>query len=189
MRRYNSPKKKFLPDTPLVLRTSTDSGASVRQAVAGDLGAIRAIYNEGIEDRCATLESSPYGEDEIADWWDKHDDRHVVIIAQDAGGEVVGWASLNRFSHRCAHDAIADLSVYVARSHRGKGIGKLLLREVERRARGAFRKIVLHALNDNAPGKRLYAACGFREVGIFREHGELDGTLIDVVAMEKLLTG
>jgi RimJ/RimL family protein N-acetyltransferase len=55
-------------------------------------------------------------------------------------------------------------------------------------ARGAgFHKIVLHALNTNEHGKRLYRKCGFAEVGVFREHGELDGQFVDVVAMEKLL--
>jgi phosphinothricin acetyltransferase len=45
----------------------------------------------------------------------------------------------------------------------------------------------LHALNTNDHGKRLYLKCGFSEVGVFREHGSLDGRYVDVVAMEKLL--
>jgi len=160
---------------------------TTRPATAADLEAIRAIYNQGIADGTATLETSEYDADDMAQWWDQHDDRYAVVVAEDQGG-VVGWASLNRFSHRCAHNAIADLSVYVARPQRGKGVGKVLLAELDRRARGSFHKIVLHALNDNAAGKRLYGAAGFREVGIFREHGRLDGKLVDVIAMEKLLS-
>jgi L-amino acid N-acyltransferase YncA len=160
---------------------------TIRPASSGDLEAVRRIYNEGIEDRVATLDSEPKSADEIASWWSEHDSRYVVLAATD-GGEMVGWASLNRFSHRCAHASIADLSVYVARSHRGRGVGYSLLTELEgHAARSGFHKIVLHALNGNEHGKSLYRKCGFDEVGVFKEHGMLDGRYVDVVTMEKLL--
>ena len=160
--------------------------SNVRPASVDDLDAIRRIYNEGIEDRVATLESVPKTREELEVWWQEHDDRYAVIVAETSG--IVGWASLNRFSHRCAHAAIADLSVYVARDQRGRGIGRVLLDElVDIAVRGGFRKIVLHALDANEVGKRLYAGTGFREVGIFRQHGTLDGRLVDVIAMERLL--
>jgi len=159
----------------------------IRRATESELEALRAIYNEGIEDRCATLESEAKSADDIALWWAEHDDRYVVLVARE-GTSTIGWASLNRFSHRCAHAAIADLSVYIARSHRGRGIGSLLLAEIESRASEAgFHKIVLHALEENERGKRLYSKAGFTKVGVFREHGILDGRFIDVLAMERLL--
>jgi L-amino acid N-acyltransferase YncA len=161
--------------------------AALRRASAGDLDAILRIYNEGIADRLATLEVDPKTPSDIQDWWAQHDDRYAVVVAE-IGEAVVGWASLNRFSHRCAHAAIADLSVYVARSQRGRGIGLSLLETLETASRvGAFHKIVLHALEENEAGKQLYRRSGFVEVGVFREHGLLDGRYVDVVAMEKLL--
>ena len=161
---------------------------TIRRATPGDSDAIRRIYNEGIEDRLATLDTDPKSARDIAAWWAEHGDRFAVLVALEADA-VVGWASLNRFSHRCAHDAIADLSVYVARARRGCGIGTALLQRLESEARaGGFRKIVLHARNDNATGKRLYTKSGFREVGVFREHGVVDGRAVDVVAMEKIVT-
>ncbi|MDQ6929177.1 MAG: arsinothricin resistance N-acetyltransferase ArsN1 [Candidatus Eremiobacteraeota bacterium] len=162
---------------------------SLTTRVAGhpDLADIRRIYNEGIEDRVATLETDPKSVEEVADWWVQHDERYAVLVCSD-GDDVRGWASLNRFSHRCAHASIADLSVYVARSHRGRGVGTSLLRALEPIARaGSFHKIVLHALNSNAQGKRLYLKSGFVEVGVFMEHGILDSRYVDIVAMEKLL--
>jgi L-amino acid N-acyltransferase YncA len=165
----------------------TDSLA-IRLAADADLVAIHRIYNEGIEDRLATLEADPKAIEDIAEWWSQHDERYLVLVYVE-NGEVVGWASLNRFSHRCAHAAIADLSVYVARSHRGRGIGLELLTALEPIARaGKFHKVVLHALNANERGKRLYLKAGYVEVGIFKEHGLLDGRYVDVLAMEKLLS-
>jgi L-amino acid N-acyltransferase YncA len=162
---------------------------SLRVRVAGptDLAAIRTIYNEGIEDRSATLDVAPKSEDEIASWFAQRRDRYAVCVAA-YNGTVVGWASLNPYSHRCAYDGVADLSVYVARAARGGGVGTALLVAVEDRARQhAFHKIVLFALACNVAGQRLYRKRGFREVGIFREQGRIDGAFVDVVAMEKLL--
>jgi L-amino acid N-acyltransferase YncA len=159
----------------------------IREASADDLAAIRRIYNEGIEDRAATLDTDPKSRDDILEWWNEHADPYGIFIAVELG-RVIGWASLNRFSHRCAHAGIADLSIYVARDRRGRGVGTLLLRDLIRRAQtSGFSKIVLHALDENEQGKRLYEKLGFREVGVFRQHGRLDGRLVDVVAMELLL--
>jgi L-amino acid N-acyltransferase YncA len=159
----------------------------VRNAAETDVEAIRVIYNHGIEDRIATLEFDLKSLDDIQAWWLQHNGRYAVVVAVEAD-DVVGWASLNPFSHRCAHTEIADLSVYVDRSHRGRGVGHALLeRIIETASANAFHKVVLHALDFNQAGKRLYCKAGFVEVGVFREHGRIDGRFVDVVAMELLL--
>jgi len=166
----------------------TGDPVTVRRATRDDLAAIRRIYNQGVEDRAATLESDPRTLDENEQWWSQHAAPYAVLVAVE-GKNVVGWASLNPFSARCAHAAIADVSVYVEREFRGKGVGFGLLCELARQAKhGGFRKLVLHALNGNEHGKRLYRKVGFREVGVFREHGEIDGRYVDVVAMERILS-
>lgn len=159
----------------------------VRAASRNDLENIRRIYNEGIEDRVATLETTPKSTGDIEAWYDDHDKAHAVIVAVKLG-EIVGFASLNRFSARCAHSEIADLSVYVTRMQRGRGVGYALLDRLAQEAKAnGFHKIVLHALDENEAGKRLYRKAGFAEVGVFKEHGRLDGRYVDVVAMERLL--
>ena len=165
----------------------TSAIIAIRQATAADVERIRIIYNEGIEDRIATLDLEPKSAAEIAAWWSEHAGRYEVVVAE-RDGEVVGWAALNPYSHRCAYDAVADLSVYVARAARGTGVGGALLRDVEHRARErAFRKIVLFTLPFNESGQALYRKHGYREVGTFKEQGTIDGERVDVMAMEKLL--
>ena len=170
------------------LRMRALESLAIRPGSEADLDAIAAIYNQGIADRVATLETEPKSRADINEWWREHNARHVVLVAIE-DGKIVGWASLNRFSARCAHAEIADVSVYVEREFRGKGVGFALLRELARGAEhNGFRKLVLHALEGNKHGKRLYRKAGFREVGVFREHGRIDGRYVDVVAMERLLT-
>jgi phosphinothricin acetyltransferase len=160
---------------------------TIRRAEAADLESIRRIYNEGIADRVATLDEDPKDSAEILDWWARHEERYAVLVAE-RDGEIVGWASLNPYSHRCAYAGVADLSIYVKRSARGSGVGKPLLAALEQTARANdFYKIVLFTFPFNEAGQRLYRGLGYREVGVFKEQGRLDGRPIDVMAMEKLL--
>jgi len=164
------------------------SALRVRNATAGDLDAIRRIYNEGIEDRVATLDEDPKSADDMAAWWSAHQDRYAVLVAENAASGIIGWASLNPYSHRCAYNGVADLSVYVARAARGSGVGSLLLGALERTAKSnGFHKIVLFTFTFNAGGQGLYRKLGYREVGTFHEMGKLDGRFVDVMAMEKTL--
>lgn len=159
----------------------------VREAMESDLNDILEIYNQGIEDRIATLEEEPKDPSYMKRWFTERGDRYTVLVVED-GDQIVGWASLNPYSHRCAYAGVADLSVYVRRHKRGNGIGSALLRHLDSVAReNGFHKIVLFTFPFNANGQGLYHKMGYREVGIFRNQGKLDGQFVDVMAMEKLL--
>jgi phosphinothricin acetyltransferase len=163
------------------------NSATVRLAAGTDLPAIRRIFNEGIVDRVATLDEDEKSEAEMRAWWEAHDEPHAVFVA-DRGGAVVGWAAINRYNNRCAYRGVGDLSVYVAREARGTGVGAALLAALERgAAERGFHKLVLFTFGFNEAGQRLYRARGFREVGVFRNQGKLDGAYVDVMAMEKML--
>lgn len=160
----------------------------IRDADAGDASAIARIYNQGIEDRVATLETELRSPEERAAWLAQHGPRHPVLVAVDDADTVLGWGSLNAFNPRRAYDQVVDFSLYIAREHRGRGIGDALLSALETRARSlGYHKIVLAAFPTNLPGKRLYERHGFSLVGIYHEQGRLDGRWVDVMIMEKIL--
>ena len=161
----------------------------VREATADDAEAIARIYNEGIEDGVATLETTLRSADERREWLANRKSRYSVVVACDAGtDEVVGWASLNQFNQRPAYDHVADFSVYVDRAARGVGVGGVLLRALEDRAKWiGYHKLVLAAFPTNSAGMRLYQSRGFEIVGTYHEQGMLDGKWIDVILMEKIL--
>jgi phosphinothricin acetyltransferase len=172
----------------LVETTREEGGMELRNATGADAAAIARVYNEGIEDRIATLETTTRSAEERAEWLAARGTRHPVIVALDAAGAVVGWGSLNPFNPRPAYDHVVDFSLYVAREQRGRGIGDALLSELTARARAlGYHKMVLAALPINAPGMRLYERHGFRTVGIYREQGMVDGRWVDVIVMEKIL--
>jgi phosphinothricin acetyltransferase len=48
-------------------------------------------------------------------------------------------------------------------------------------------KLVSRVFPENLASLRMIGALGFREVGVYRRHGQLDGEWRDVVVVEKLL--
>ena len=160
---------------------------TVRPAGPADAAAICTIYNQGIEDRVATLETELRTPEERRRWLAARDPRHPVIVAE-AGSKVVGWGSLNSFNPRKAYDYVADFSIYIERRWRGKGVGsRLLARLIELGRELGYHKLVLSAFPTNLGGMALYQKFGFRTVGIYKEQGKLDGQWVDTIIMEKLL--
>ncbi len=159
----------------------------IRAADTGDVKRILHIYNQGIEDRIATLEGDQKDIAYMNNWFQQHQDRYAVIVAE-YDNEVIGWASLNPYSQRCAYDGVADLSIYIDRAFRGKGVGSILLERLEEIAKEKdFYKIVLFTFPFNQIGQHLYHKLGYRDVGVFEKQGILDGKYVDVKIMEKLL--
>jgi phosphinothricin acetyltransferase len=174
--------------TELVRTTQKERNLEIREATHEDAVAIAHIYNQGIEDRSATLETRLRTPEERAEWLAARGNRHPVIVAVDGSGKVVGWGSLNPFNPRPAYNNVVDFSVYVAREQRGQGIGDALLGALETRARAlGYHKMVLAAFPTNAPGMRLYERHGFQTIGIYHEQGLLDDQWVDVIVMEKIL--
>lgn len=159
----------------------------VRPAEPGDAASICEIYNQGIEDRVATLETRLRTTREQGDWLASRGPRHPVIVAESRG-RILGWASLNAFNPRPAYDHVGDFSIYVERGERGHGVGGALMEQIERLARKlGYHKLVLAMFPWNETGLALYAHRGFREVGVYREQGRLDGRWVDTLIMEKIL--
>jgi L-amino acid N-acyltransferase YncA len=160
---------------------------TLRPARASDAEPICLIYNQGIEDRVATLETELRTPAERREWMAARGPRHPVIVAESAGS-VVGWGSLNVFNVRPAYQHVADFSVYVERGWCGRGVGRRLLERLIEMAREiGYHKMVLSSFPANASGVRLYEGLGFTRVGVYREQGMLDGQWVDTLIMEKLL--
>jgi L-amino acid N-acyltransferase YncA len=165
---------------------------AIRAATEADAAAICLIYNQGIEDRIATLETELRTPEERRQWLAARGPRHPVFVAESAahGGPptVVGWSSLNVYNPRPAYQHVVDFSIYIERAWRGKGVGRRLLAHLIEQARAlAYHKMMLSTFPFNTSGVALYERMGFTRAGLFREMGQLDGRWIDTVIMEQLL--
>ncbi len=155
-----------------------------RLATTDDAPAMARIYNDGIEDRTATFEIIPRTTDNIRAWFDGV---HPMVVVED-NGQVIAFASTSTYRPRQCYDGIAEFSVYVAREARGRGAGKLALTKlIEVAAAAGFWKLVARIFPENQNSLKLVRSLGFREVGVYEKHGQLDGVWRDVVIVEKLL--
>jgi L-amino acid N-acyltransferase YncA len=164
-----------------------NNAIEIRLARPEDAAGIAAIYNQGIRDRVATLETEERTADERAAWLASRDERHPVFVAE-LDGEIVAWGSLNAFNPRPAYRWVVDFSIYVESAQRGHGLGGAMLDHLIGEAtRLGYHKLVLAAFPFNEAGLRLYESRGFRTVGIYHEQGQLDGRWVDTIIMERML--
>lgn len=159
----------------------------VRTATVADADAITAIYNQGIEERSATFETSPR---QVADLIQRlgEVDRYPLLVATDAMGGVLGWTGLSSYRPRDCYAGIGEFSVYLAADARGRGIGRQLLNALidVARQRGYW-KLLSRIFLFNTASRALCRSVGFREVGIYEKHGQLEGRWLDVVIVERLI--
>jgi phosphinothricin acetyltransferase len=157
---------------------------STRLATHADADAIAAIYNQGIEDRVATFETRPRAAADILGWFDGV---HPAVVVEREGS-IVAFASTSTYRPRECYAGIAEFSVYVLREARGQGAGRAAMNAlIDAAADAGFWKLVSRVFVENAPSRELLKSVGFREVGIYEKHGQLDGVWRDVVIVERLL--
>lgn len=144
---------------------------------------VRQIYLDGIATGHATFETS-------APSWEDWDTNHLkvgrlVAISADSGG-VLGWAALNRVSTRSVYAGVAEVSVYVANSARGRGVGKALLSAlVEESEQNGIWTLQASVFPENVSSLALHKSCGFREVGIRERIGRLHEVWRDTILLER----
>jgi L-amino acid N-acyltransferase YncA len=162
----------------------------VRPATAADAPALARIYNQGIEDRTATFETSLRSEYDVLGWFDGVHPIVVVLDEQPAGraNDVIAFARATEYRARECYRGIFEFAVYTDRAHRRRGAALLAMRELITRAReaGAW-KLVSRLFVENEGSRALMAAVGFREVGTYYRHAKLEGKWRDVVIVEKFL--
>ncbi len=157
----------------------------LRLATPEDATAIATIYNQGIEDRVATFETRLRTPVEIEQWFDGV---HPIVVLETEQQQVIAFESTSVYRPRPCYAGIAEFSVYVERAYRGRGAGHLALEGLlEEAEKAGFWKLVSRVFVENTASRALLRSQGFREVGVYEKHAQLDGVWRDVVIVERLL--
>jgi L-amino acid N-acyltransferase YncA len=155
-----------------------------RTATPDDAPTIARIYNQGIEERIATFETRLRTAADVRAWFDG---RHPVVVVEEAGA-VIAFAATFSYSPRPCYDGVAEVSLYVERSARCRGAGRLAMTALLKAAEQAgFWKLLSRVFVDNAASIGMIRALGFREVGVYEKHGRLGGVWRDVIIVERLI--
>jgi phosphinothricin acetyltransferase len=158
----------------------------IRPAQAADAGAVADIYNQGIEERTSTFETDHSTAADVEPWLAAG--HRLPLLVAELDGAVVGWARLLPYSDRPCYAGVAEISIYVDRAARGHGIGRRLIAALEQAARERdYYKLTGKLFTNNEASAGLLRSCGWRDVGLHRRHGRLDGEWRDVLLVERLL--
>jgi phosphinothricin acetyltransferase len=172
--------------------TSPTKGSAVspviRPARAEDAPAIAAIYNEAVVGSTATFDTEPKSVEERAEWLAAHDERHpVLVVEQD--GIVAGWGSLSRFGDRAAWDHTVEISVYLAATHQGRGLGPAMTTALVDAARELGHHVVVARIcSENVASVAMTERAGFTRAGTLHEVGRKFDRWLDVDILELRLS-
>lgn len=162
-----------------------DDPVVIRRAEARDAEAIADIYNHEVLHSTATFDTQPVTVQERRSWLEAHEAPNRPVVVAQIDGEVVGWASLSAWSPRCAYARAAEVSVYVHRAHRGRGIGGRLLAELVRRGREAGLGVLLARIcTEGEASIALHRRQGFETIGVMRRVGHKLGRVLDIELMD-----
>jgi len=153
----------------------------VRAMSPEDWGVVREIYLQGIAAGHATFEIE-------APTWERWDVNHhtfarLVVVVNT---EVLGWSALSPVSTRKVYAGVAEVSVYVAQTARGKGLGRVLLEAlIEEAEKNGIWTLQASIFPENHASIELHHRCGFREVGRRERIAKLNGVWRDTILLER----
>ncbi len=157
-----------------------------------DLDAIAQIYAPTVRTGTASFEEVPPSTQELAA-------RRAVVVGAGAPyliarerGRVLGFAYAGPFRPRPAYRGTLEDSVYVVGDARRCGVGARLLNAlVDEASRAGFAQMI-GIVGDpevNAASVALHRRCGFRHAGRLEGVGVKFGRTLDIVLMQRALSG
>lgn len=164
----------------------SSTAVEIRAMVPEDSSRVLAIYQAGIETGHATFES-------VAPDWREFDEKYLpeCRLVAAMGREVVGWIALTPVSKRAVYRGVAEHSIYISASARGKGVGRKLLEAlVSASERAGFWTLQTSIFPENEVSIHLHEAYGFRVLGRRERiakmtYGPMEGQWRDTVIMER----
>lgn len=158
----------------------------IRPARPADAAAIAAIYNHYVLNSTATFRETVETVAEREAWIAAHTAPHLALVAEDAAGTVLGWASLSRFHERSAFRFTAEDSIYLHPDHCGRGLGGVLLAALLAAAEGGgLHTIVAAITSEQERSLALHRRHGFTESGRLRQAGFKFGRWLDLVYLQR----
>jgi len=167
-------------------RSPVGSPDGVRDAVAGDLPAITAIYAESVRNGTGTFELEAPDEAEMARRLAAVTALGLPSLVAEIDGVVAGYAYAAPFRTRAAYRFTVEDSIYIDPDYRGRGVGLALLRELIARCEPMGVRRMLGVIGDaeNLGSVALHAACGFEHIGAMKAVGWKFERWLDVVLMQ-----
>jgi L-amino acid N-acyltransferase YncA len=157
----------------------------IRPARDADLDAILAIHNDAILNSTAIWTDEPVTRREREAWFRSHRDAGEPVLVMDVDGHAVGYATYSQWRGKSGYRFSVEDSIYIAGSHQGQGIGRLLLVELIARAKDAGKHLMIADIEaGNAASIHLHESLGFVQTGFIREVGTKFDRWLDLAILQ-----
>ncbi len=159
----------------------------IRTASIDDLMPITEIYNWATLNTTTTFDTIAKSEAEQIQWFNDHSGSYCILVAENRKG-ILGWASLNKWSNRCAYSETAEVSLFVAEDFHGKGVGSALLNAlIESGKKHGLHTILARIAEGGAASIHIHEKLGFESIGKMKEVGNKFERRLDVDLMQLML--
>lgn len=160
----------------------------IRAATEADLPEILHIYNDAILNTTSVYNYLPHTPDMRRDWFlQKQKDNFPVLVAEQ-NGTVTGFSTYGHFRAWAAYKYSVEVSVYIHPDHRGRGIAKLLYKDLIKKAKEQqFHTLMAGIDASNIASIKLHEQFGFETVGLFKEVGYKFDKWLDLQFMQLIL--
>ena len=161
----------------------------IRDADERDIAGITAIYNDAVAHTTAIWNATQVDAANRLSWLtDRRRTGYPVLVAVDASGGVLGYASFGDWRAFEGYRYTVEHSVYVRADQRGAGIGCALMLALIGRARRLGKHVMVGALESgNLASIRLHEKLGFEQVGHLKQVGTKFGKWLDLTLLQLTL--
>lgn len=154
---------------------------TTRSVATDDMGAVLAIYAEGLATRNATFETKVPTADQLRTRW-----LPELAWVAELDGRIVGWTAITPVSARECYAGVGESSAYVTETARGRGVGKaLLFTQVTEADKAGLWTLQTSIFPENRASLALHHSAGFRTLAVRTRIAQLDGTWRDTVLLER----
>ena len=166
----------------------------IREVTLADAPCLLEIYAYYVRETAVSFEVTVPSLDEFRDRIARITARYPYLVAEE-DGRVLGYAYAGTFKPREAYDRCCELSIYLARDARRRGLGRQLYTALENELKAMnllnlYTCIGVPEQEDEyltLDSVRFHTRMGFAEVGRFRRCGYKFGRWYDMVWMEKIV--
>ncbi|QJD98487.1 N-acetyltransferase [Mucilaginibacter robiniae] len=161
---------------------------TIRDAKAADLPYILDIYNHAITHTTAVYQETLHTLEMREAWFAEKQASGFPVWVAVEGEQVVGFCTYGPFRNWPGYRFTVEHSVYLAPSHQGKGIGRLLVEHIINHAREQGNHVLIAGIDaDTIPSIRLHQSLGFTEVAHFKQVGYKFGRWLDLKFLQLIL--
>ena len=149
---------------------------NIRIAKEKDHPDIIKIYNHAVDEKFATADTEHVTLESRKEWFAQHSPETYPIYVAEENNEIIGWCSLS--PHRPGRKAlstVAEISYYIHKDHRRKGIANSLITHTIESAKVlGFKNLISILLELNKTSIYILEKFGFEKWGHLPDIAEID---------------